>query len=100
MIKIAAVIEAARSCRFSESTVYDETAKSIVLRGLLDRSEGRTRRRDVGIGIHQFAYSQSCGIDGLGALEHNINTFVSSKTGSMIEFRASIQQSLRSQLLT
>lgn len=100
MIKIAAVIEAARSRGFGEPTVYDETAETIELGGILDRSEGRARRRDVGVGIHQLADGQARGIDGLGALEHDINTFVSSKTGSMIKFRASVEKSLRSQFLT
>jgi hypothetical protein len=65
LIEISAVVKAGRSCGFGKATVDNETAKPIELGSMLDRSEGRTRRRDVGVGIHQFADSQSCGIDGL-----------------------------------
>lgn len=100
MIKISAVVEAARGRRLGKATIDDETAEPIELGSVPDRSEGRTTGRNVGIGIHQFADSQSCGVDGLGAFEHNVDTFVSSETGSVINFGASVEQSLRSQFLT
>jgi hypothetical protein len=65
LIEISAVVRAARSCGLGKATVDNEPAETIELGSMLDRSEGRTRRRNVGISIHQFADGQSCGIDGL-----------------------------------